>query len=119
MAEGPPVRAGGLRFHRIVSKHETRGRLRPPGASPGKVRFLHIAEGPAEECRCFLILAKDLVYGNTAQLPATLEEVSRRLNARMPPPFRLLAPGPDRSPFASPLSSLRTQEEILCAVAGC
>jgi four helix bundle protein len=46
-----------------------------------KARFLNIAEGSVEECRYFLILAKDLGYGDTNKLSAALEEVSRLLNA--------------------------------------
>ena len=46
-----------------------------------KARFLNIAEGSVEECRYFLILAKDLGYGNTQKLSAALEEVSRLLHA--------------------------------------
>src|SRR5271169_4765455 len=46
-----------------------------------KARFMNIAEGSVEECRYFLILAKDLGYGDTDKLAATLEEVSRLLCA--------------------------------------
>ncbi len=46
-----------------------------------KARFMNMAEGSIEECRYYLILAKDLGYGETAGLNATLEEVSRMLNA--------------------------------------
>ena len=46
-----------------------------------KARFLNIAEGSVEECRYFLILAKDLGYGDTHTLTAVLEEVSRLLGA--------------------------------------
>ena len=46
-----------------------------------KARFLNIAEGSVEECRYFLILAKDLGYGETEKLSAMLEEVSRLLGA--------------------------------------
>jgi four helix bundle protein len=46
-----------------------------------KARFLNIAEGSVEECRYFLILAKDLGYGDTQKLTAMLEEVSRLLGA--------------------------------------
>jgi four helix bundle protein len=46
-----------------------------------KARFLNMAEGSVEECRYFLILAKDLGYGDTQRMSATLEEVSRLLNA--------------------------------------
>jgi len=46
-----------------------------------KARFLNIAEGSLEECRYYLILTHDLGYGHTDPLTATLEEVSRLLNA--------------------------------------
>jgi len=46
-----------------------------------KARFMNIAEASAEECRYYLILAKDLDYGHTDHLNALLEEVSRLLNA--------------------------------------
>jgi four helix bundle protein len=46
-----------------------------------KARFMNIAEGSLEECRYFLILAKDLGYGETEKLSASLEEVSKLLNA--------------------------------------
>jgi four helix bundle protein len=46
-----------------------------------KTRFMNIAEGSLEECRYYLILAKDLGYGDTAKLTGLLEEVSRLLNA--------------------------------------
>ncbi len=46
-----------------------------------KARFMNMAEGSIEECRYYLILAKDLGYGDTAGLNNILEEVSRMLNA--------------------------------------
>ena len=46
-----------------------------------KARFMNMAEGSVEECRYFLILAKDLGYGDTEGIAASLEEVSRLLNA--------------------------------------
>ncbi len=46
-----------------------------------KARFMNMAEGSVEECRYFLILAKDLGYGDTRELYAALEEVSRLLGA--------------------------------------
>ena len=46
-----------------------------------KARFMYIAEGSVEECRYFLILTKDLGYSDTERLTASLEEVSRLLNA--------------------------------------
>ena len=42
---------------------------------------MNMAEGSAEECRYFLILAKDLGYGQTEKPAAMLEEVSRLLGA--------------------------------------
>jgi four helix bundle protein len=46
-----------------------------------KVRFLNIAQGSLEECRYYLILAKDLNYGDTVHLHPQLEEVSKLLEA--------------------------------------
>jgi four helix bundle protein len=48
---------------------------------PDKVRFFNIAQGSLEECRYYLILARDLNYGDTAQLHAQLEETSKLLEA--------------------------------------
>lgn len=44
-----------------------------------KVRFMNIAQGSLEECRYYLILAKDLGYGDNQQLIPQLEEVSKLL----------------------------------------
>ena len=46
-----------------------------------KVRFLNIAQGSLEECRYYLILAKDLNYGDTGKLQLQLEELSKLLEA--------------------------------------
>jgi four helix bundle protein len=46
-----------------------------------KARFMNIAEGSVEECRYFLILAKDLGYGDVQKLYVMLEAVSRLLGA--------------------------------------
>ncbi len=46
-----------------------------------KARFLNMAESSLEETRYFLILARDLGYGDTTPLMTSLEEVSRMLNA--------------------------------------
>jgi four helix bundle protein len=46
-----------------------------------KVRFLNIAEGSIAECRCYLMLARDLGYGSTEELMGLLEEVSRMLTS--------------------------------------
>jgi four helix bundle protein len=48
---------------------------------PEKARFMNIAEGSLEESRYYLIPAQDLGYGDTQALMATLEEISRLLNA--------------------------------------
>ncbi len=46
---------------------------------PDKARFMNMAEGSVEEIRYYLILAQDLGYGQTGELMASLEEVSRLL----------------------------------------
>ena len=46
-----------------------------------KVKFLNIAQGSAEECRYYLILAQDLKYGDTEALALLLEEVGKLLNS--------------------------------------
>ena len=44
-----------------------------------KSRFLNIAQGSLEECRYYLILAKDLGYGDNPELLPQLEGVSKLL----------------------------------------
>ena len=44
-----------------------------------KVRFFNIAQGSLEETRYYLILARDLEYGETSELKSKLEEVSKLL----------------------------------------
>ena len=44
-----------------------------------KAHFLNIAEGSLAECRYYLLLARDLGYGDTAEFMTLLEEVSRML----------------------------------------
>jgi four helix bundle protein len=46
-----------------------------------KARFYNIAQGSIEECRYYLILARDLGYGNPNELIECLREVSRMLEA--------------------------------------
>ena len=46
-----------------------------------KVRFLNISQGSLEECRYYLILAKDLAYGHTDVLQEQIDEVARLLSA--------------------------------------
>lgn len=47
--------------------------------SPDKVRFLNIAQGSAEECRYYLILARDLGYGECSKIEPLLQEVRKLL----------------------------------------
>jgi four helix bundle protein len=42
-----------------------------------KARFMNISQGALEECRYYLILAKDLGYGEDPEIMQQLEEVSR------------------------------------------
>lgn len=58
-----------------------------------KARFLNMAEGSVEECRYFLILTKDLGYGDTQSLIAALEEVSKLLGAYTAAILASSAPG--------------------------
>ena len=46
-----------------------------------KLRFDNIAQGSVEESRYFLILTKDLEYGDVSELSLLLEEVSKLLEA--------------------------------------
>jgi four helix bundle protein len=56
-----------------------------------KARFMNIAEGSVEECRYFLILAKDLGYGDPKRFRRCWKKSAGSL-ARTPPPFWLLTP---------------------------
>lgn len=46
-----------------------------------KARFMNIAQASLEELRCYLLLARDLGYGDTSQLLLQVEEVSKLLEA--------------------------------------
>lgn len=46
-----------------------------------KIRFLNISQGSLEECRYYLILAKDLDYGSTDILHEQIDEVAKLLAA--------------------------------------
>jgi four helix bundle protein len=46
---------------------------------PDKARYMNIAQGSLEECRYYLILAKDLGYTNSTDLMMQLEETSKLL----------------------------------------
>ena len=46
-----------------------------------KTRFLNIAEASMEECRYYLLLARDLRYCDSSELLTRAEEISKLLNA--------------------------------------
>ena len=46
-----------------------------------KARFYNISQGSLEECRYYLILARDLHYADTKELAAELDEISRMLDS--------------------------------------
>jgi four helix bundle protein len=48
---------------------------------PDKCRFMNIAQGSLEECRYYLLLARDLGYIDNSDLMSQLEEVSKLLDA--------------------------------------
>jgi len=48
-----------------------------------KLRFYNIAQGSLEECRYYLILARDLNYGSIDDLQTDALEIGRMLNAYM------------------------------------
>ena len=48
---------------------------------PDKARYMNIAQASLEECRYYLILAKDLGYGDRSGLMSLLEEVSKLLES--------------------------------------
>ena len=49
--------------------------------SADKIRFLNISQGSLEECRYYLILARDLGYGQTDILDKQIDEVAKLLAA--------------------------------------
>lgn len=50
---------------------------------PDKLKFYSISQGSIEECRYYLILARDLDYGDTTECRNILEEVGRMLGSYM------------------------------------
>jgi four helix bundle protein len=46
-----------------------------------KIRFFNISQGSIEECRYYLILSNDLVYGNSDELLSGIEDVGRLLGS--------------------------------------
>jgi four helix bundle protein len=47
---------------------------------PEKMRFFNISQSSLEECRYYLILARDLNYGHFPELESILDEVAKLLN---------------------------------------
>jgi len=45
------------------------------------LRYMNISQGSLEECRYYLILAKDLSYGDTIELQNQIDEVGKLLAA--------------------------------------
>src|SRR5258706_10320375 len=50
---------------------------------PDKLRFYNTSQGSLEECRYYLMLARDLKYGDTQDMLRQIDEVSRLLEAYM------------------------------------
>ncbi|MBC7911610.1 MAG: four helix bundle protein [Pyrinomonadaceae bacterium] len=48
-------------------------------SKPDKARFMNIAQGSIEECRYYLILARDFGYGANQEIMFQLEETSKLL----------------------------------------
>jgi four helix bundle protein len=48
-------------------------------SKPEKARFMNIAQGSLEECHYYLILAKDLGFGDTDILLTQMEEIGKML----------------------------------------
>lgn len=48
---------------------------------PDKIKFMNISQGSLEECRYYLILSKDLGFGDIMGLMNQLEEVSKLLDS--------------------------------------
>ena len=46
-----------------------------------KIKFYNTSQGSLEECRYYLILAKDLSYGENFKMTTQIEEVSKLLDA--------------------------------------
>jgi four helix bundle protein len=46
-----------------------------------KARFLNISQGSLEECRYYIILSKDLGYGEESELNQKLQDVSKLIDA--------------------------------------
>jgi four helix bundle protein len=61
-----------------------------------KLRFYNIAQGSLEECRYYLILARDLGYGDSSELTEQLCEVSRMLEGYCRSTLNA-SPAPDNS----------------------
>jgi four helix bundle protein len=64
-----------------------------------KIRFYNISQGSLEECRYYLILSRDLGYGEPSDLTQIVDDIARMLDAYM----RSLTFGdPQPSPSSGP-----------------
>lgn len=75
LAKGPAVCACGLLFVADIAEG-----LKKRGKAD-KLHFFNIAQGAIEESRYYLILARDLDYGNIVELSQLLEEVSKLMES--------------------------------------
>jgi len=60
--------------------------------NPDKARFYNIAQGSIEECRYYLISARDLGYGDTRTLERVSQNFCRGASCRLPQIGRGQAP---------------------------
>lgn len=98
MEKGSPFRPWGLQIYGELPKNRnfraniaisTSGSINSGKFGEGfikagkadKVRFYNISQGSLEECRYYLILARDLGFGDTKDLENRLEEVSKMLGS--------------------------------------
>jgi four helix bundle protein len=50
-----------------------------------KIKYYNTSQGSVEECRCYLILGRDLNYGENGQLTNLITEISKFLTLTLPP----------------------------------
>ena len=84
MQKAHPFVLAAYRLSRTFSRAETYGlssQFRRAAVSIAANIFYNIAQGSIEESRYYLILAKDLEYGDVSELSPLLEEISKLLEA--------------------------------------
>ena len=75
-----PANIADTPFLIIIGTRRSREGLKKRGVTDKK-RYFNIAQGSLEESRYYLILSRDLSYGDPAQLFSILQEVSKLLEA--------------------------------------